>query len=139
MREEKAGEGLDAGLAGEAPVELSAKVAEGGAAVERHDAGGVEDAVELAAMSNSSSSSPTICSRASSAVTRPTVEPNSSTTMAMWRRRSWNSWRSSMASLVSGTTSRLAHDLAEGETGFAFAAEPQGDARKCMRREMSLE
>ena len=43
MREEKAGESFDARLAGESPVELVAEVAEGGAAVERHDAGGVEE------------------------------------------------------------------------------------------------
>ena len=103
MGEEESGEGFDAGLAGEGPVELRAEVAEGGAAVERHDAGGAEERM-VRAMSNSSSSSPTICSRTSSAVTMPTVEPNSSTTTAMWRRRSWNSCRSSTASLVSGTT-----------------------------------
>ena len=34
----------------------------------------------------------------------PTVEPNSSTTTAIWRRRSWNSCSISTASLVSGTT-----------------------------------
>ena len=43
MREEKAGEGFDAGLAGEAPVELGAEVAKGGASVERHDSGGAEE------------------------------------------------------------------------------------------------
>ena len=43
MGEEEAGEGFDAGFAGEGPVELGAEVAEGGAAVERHDAGGVEE------------------------------------------------------------------------------------------------
>ena len=38
LGEEEAGEGFDAGLAGEGPAELGAEVAEGGAAVERHDA-----------------------------------------------------------------------------------------------------
>ncbi len=40
LGEEEAGEGFDAGFAGEVPVELGAEVAEGGAAIERHDAGG---------------------------------------------------------------------------------------------------
>ena len=41
--EEEAGEGFDAGLAREGPVELGAEVAEGGAAVEGHDAGCAEE------------------------------------------------------------------------------------------------
>ena len=54
--------------------------------------------------SNSSSISPTICSRMSSTVITPAVEPNSSTTTARCRRRSLNSSSSSVRTLVSGTT-----------------------------------
>ena len=43
LREEKAGEGFDAGFARERPVELVAQVAEGGAAVERHRSRGAEE------------------------------------------------------------------------------------------------
>ena len=86
LREKKAREGFDSGFAREDPVELVAEVAQGGRSSSTM-APVVESRGERL-MSNSSSSSPTICSRMSSAVTRPTVEPNSSTAMAMWRRRS---------------------------------------------------
>ena len=43
VREKKAGEGFDACLARETPVELVAKVAKGGAAIERHGSRGAEE------------------------------------------------------------------------------------------------
>jgi hypothetical protein len=43
VQEEEAGESFDACFTGKGPTELGAEVAEGGGAVERHDAGGGED------------------------------------------------------------------------------------------------
>ncbi len=65
--------------------------------------------------SNSSSSSPTICSRTSSAVTRPDsaaelVDNDCDVAAGALETPE----RSSMASFVSGTTVSSAHDLAEG-------------------------
>src|SRR5579885_778422 len=99
-----------------------------------------EVSVVFAATSNSSSTSPTSCSMASSTVTTPTVVPNSSTTMARWRRRCWNSCSRSRTGLVSGTTrtSRITCRSRSSVKG-ASANRVRAEARKCMRREISLE
>ena len=63
---------------------------------------------ESETMSGSSSSysswiSPTISSRRSSIVTRPAVPPYSSSTIARWTLRRWNSWSRSSTLIDSGT------------------------------------
>ena len=63
---------------------------------------------ESLTISGSSSSysswiSPTISSSRSSIVTRPAVPPYSSSTIAMWTLRRWNSWSRSSTLIDSGT------------------------------------
>ena len=86
-------------------------------------------------MSGSSSSysswiSPTISSSRSSIVTRPAVPPYSSSTMARWTLRRWNSWSRSSMDIDSGTNTGVrsivrtlvraaASDLRNGSRSFA--------------------
>src|SRR5215831_7172374 len=75
--------------------------------------------------SNSSSISPTNCSRMSSTVISPAVDPNSSTTIAMCRLRSLNSSTSSARGLL-WNHQRIMHDLTDLHLGNAGTRSLQG-------------
>jgi hypothetical protein len=131
--EQEAGQGLHAAVAGQAPLHLGFQVAQVHAAVhQQRAAGGGQDG--QAGESNSSSSSPVSCSMASSAVTRPTVEPYSSTTMAIWRRRCWKSRIRSRTDLGFRTQT---HDVAHHLGKLEF--DHRSGRRKNMSRARSLE
>ena len=61
--------------------------------------------------------SPTISSSRSSIVTRPAVPPYSSSTIAMWTLRRWNSWSRSSMDIDSGTNTGVRSMSSAGSTG----------------------